>query len=89
MFLFCINYSFDVFRPLRLAVFREVKILSTCSAYVSAYVADIKCWTLSVLSGLSLLSSVSAGKYCESTLNWLVVESTLLLCCKSYNSKLQ
>jgi len=70
MFLFVINYCCDVFRPQILAIFRELEILSTCTPNVSTYVAEILGWTPSVLSWLSLLSSVSGGKYCGSTWYW-------------------
>ena len=67
MFFFVVNYFCDVFRPQLFAIFRELEMLSTCTAYVSTYVTEILGWVPTVLSVLSLLSSVIAGKYCGST----------------------
>ena len=92
MFYLLLYYCCDMFRPQLLAIFRELERLSTCTGYVSTYVAEILGWTPSVLSWIVIIFLSQCRKILWKYLKLaarLLMESSLLLRCKSYISWLQ
>ena len=69
-FYLLLTISCDMFRPQLLAIFSEIEMLLTCTAYVSTFWQSLCVGHHLYCRGLSLFSSVSSGKYCGSTWNW-------------------